>query len=446
MYSIFLKTLGQIVHFLLKLGFKNLIVSIFARKIEFEENNNGRKYNILALNPSRFRGDLEVFESSKEFKVFKIPFRLQALIFAFFFGKDIDCTNEVFFDTEQNSKFAKERKRYRDFLKIFLPGLYKCHNIHFVIGAAIHYRHDFDWGYVSNELLTPYIVLHRENLLASESMISHFKGYIKYLNRFPGTKIIVQNNIVKELIIKSKYAGDDQVTACGNLRMDNFLRKIREDDPSKVNNRVTFFSFLPGFFVFNDPKESIEHWPEDKSRGWYKLFENIHVLIASIARNNPDIDFVIKTKWEKNWINVIKELLYKNGLDVNKIKNLTITANVNPQDLILRSDVVCGFGSTALLEAAVAKKHVIIPMFDEPSLKKNRKYLLFPNQLDLFTIIKDKNKIEQEILRCVANPKVKSSLISKRIDLFEEMVSNTNGDSFERYKHAILESLERTVN
>ena len=49
----------------------------------------------------------------------------------------------------------------------------------------------------------------------------------------------------------------------------------------------------------------------------------------------------------------------------------------NAQKLILESDVVTGFCSTALLEAAIAGKAIVYPLFDEASNERYSDFLCF---------------------------------------------------------------------
>ena len=48
-------------------------------------------------------------------------------------------------------------------------------------------------------------------------------------------------------------------------------------------------------------------------------------------------------------------------MDVNSVKNFKVDCLVDAQKLILRSDVICGFNSTTILEAGITDKPVIIP-------------------------------------------------------------------------------------
>ena len=94
------------------------------------------------------------------------------------------------FIVEERSKIdlkkliKKNKKIFRNFLEDFLFKYYCFLKINSVIGAAIHYRQDIDWGEVSSRIGVPYIVLHKENLYAAEGYIKQFKIANKYREKF----------------------------------------------------------------------------------------------------------------------------------------------------------------------------------------------------------------------------------------------------------------------
>ena len=75
------------------------------------------------------------------------------------------------------------------------------------------------------------------------------------------------------------------------------------------------------------------------------------------------MEVVIKPKWGGRWLKQIDEILSKHDIYKGNLSNLTVDYKVDAQELISSSDVVIGFASTTLLEAAVAGKWVIVPNF-----------------------------------------------------------------------------------
>ena len=106
--------------------------------------------------------------------------------------------------------------------------------------------------------------------------------------------------------------------------------------------RVSFFSFAPGACL---PHLQLEYWPKDPKAGFVTFFRNAHVGFAELARERPDIEFVIKPKWGDRWIREIESVLRQGGVPAD-LPNLTIDATLDAHELILASNVVLGFGST----------------------------------------------------------------------------------------------------
>ena len=125
--------------------------------------NNG--ITILAINPDRFRdGELESLARSG-FSVLLMPYQWQTRVFYAYKDRS---SKEQFKNPPENSSIYIDRIRLRRYLSYLLKAIYLKKNINCVIGAGLFYNQDFDWGAVSTSIGTPYIVLHRENLVLTK--------------------------------------------------------------------------------------------------------------------------------------------------------------------------------------------------------------------------------------------------------------------------------------
>jgi len=86
--------------------------------------------------------------------------------------------------------------------------------------------------------------------------------------------------------------------------------------------------------------------------------------IREESENLEEIDFVLR----------------KNNTPLPKLGNLSIVVDVNVHDLILKLDVICGFGSATQLEAAVAGKRVITSYFDKALRPEYAAFIQFKNE------------------------------------------------------------------
>jgi hypothetical protein len=76
------------------------------------------------------------------------------------------------------------QSKLRTFLKIYLTALYKKLGVDGVIGAGINYKQDYDWGFVSDEIGVPYIVLQRENIANCAKWRNFFLMSYKRMKKF----------------------------------------------------------------------------------------------------------------------------------------------------------------------------------------------------------------------------------------------------------------------
>ncbi len=437
------------------------LVYMYSRVIEEVQPKTGNggndKPTILTLNSHRFRGDLEILANSNKFRLLKVPFDWQCYILALFNTSEVKKKYglEVYFNPRDNKKLIKIQYKSRKLLKIILSSLYTRLKVDCVMGAAVHYGQDYEWGMASDEIGVPYIVLHRENIfLSSPKSAEWFSNLLKQRNGFKGRHIIVHNEIARDVFVDSGYIASNNISALGSLRMDKYVAKVKSynnvhyNKSSHIRKKVTFFSFYHGVGL----EGLMPQWSDNQNHGFVRLFEHVHVSMARFAMQMRDVDFVIKPKWGGSWITKIETVLKENNIDVNKIENLSIlpvaslkmnetqkVPDTNAHNLIFESDVVCAFQSTTMLEAAIhADKKVIIPYFDEAKYPEYEGYLQFKDYYYLFDVAHSVDELEKLIIEGLEKPKrVDKDLLRKRYELFEMHVSSMEGDALDKYVNVI---------
>ena len=85
-------------------------------------------------------------------------------------------------------------------------------------------------------------------------------------------------------------------------------------------------------------------------------------VFGNLYRTARLIESIVNSFVKSEVENIKNEIQYG---DCESLKHLWASDFVPTSKLILESDVVCGFSSSALLEAAIAAKPVIVPLFDE---------------------------------------------------------------------------------
>jgi len=434
-----------------RLGIVWPFVLFFSRVVQEVKPDDGGvsidKPVLLALNPDRFVSDLNILANSKYFRILKVSFKWQTVLLMLFWPSNISSLFKLkrYYNPEDNESLIKIQKQIRKFMKNFLRSLYSRLNVNCVIGAGILYPQDYEWGLVSNSIGVPYVVMHRENLYSPTFLKKGLPDIFRQMNKFAGEHIIVHNEMIKSAIIDSGIVNPEKISSLGCLRMDEYCRRIRSLNTTtnsrktgRRRKKVAFFSFTYASSVKSKSYDCPdEHFSKNRDSGFIDLFEHVHVTIAKLSVEYRDTEFVIKAKWGGKWIDEIEYVLNNNGYKSENIDNLTITSDINAQDLIIESDVICSFSSTTVLEAAIAGKPVIIPNFDEASNPVYSKYIRFKDEYNIFDIADSVNEFEELVINRLKNPEVSEGCMQKRYELFEKYVSSMEGDALDKYVNVI---------
>jgi len=427
------------------------IVFVYSRVIK-EVASAHRKKDlpaILFLNHIRFRKDVEVLANTGEFRVLIIPEIWQARILTQFYPRGVTKT-QIFFP-EKYVEVVEAKRRLHDFLRNFLPHLYRILGIRCVVGASFFYSKDHDWGTISDEIGVPYVLIPRENYALETPDHIRYKDKDNYYElkniSFSGSMIICQNESLRDFFIDFGIVTPQRIIALGCLRMDEFIRNVKsyKKNVSK-RKKVVFFSFTLGANLKGHPDHVAYfvnvHWPSKPDVGWAKLFESTHSAYAKLAMKRPDVDFIFKPKWLGKWKDNIEEAISNQGIDIQRITNLYFTEE-DAGNLILDSDVVCGFGSNTIIEAGFARKPVIIPMYYEANRRDYAEYIHFHNYYHIFDIAESEKAFVNLIEEKLSNPIVDKELMKEREALFKYDFLSTKPDAAMKYTKVIKDVIRR---
>ena len=411
----------------LNFNLTSIIAFIYYLKTTSFSKERGKRLRLLALNFTRFNQDLELLEKTGEFKIYKLPFDWQSRFLNHFYNK-VDRSN---IGLKKINK--KKQKIFRIFLEDFLSKYYSLLKVNCVIGAAIHYKQDIDWGEVSSRIGIPYIVLHKENLYASEGYIKQFKIAMKHREKFSGSHVFVHNNIVKKTWLESNIIKKSNISVGGSMRMDDFIH-IKKNIKKKFD--LVFFSFAPGFPGLGGDI-SVNIFPKKNFPGFHNLSEKTHLEVILFAKNNPNLNVLIKPKWGGTWIKFIYDIAKKNRIEIERITNLKVDEKLNTHDVINSSKVFLGFNSSVLLEAAIKDKFIIIPIFEEALKKEYEEFIFFRQYLKYFKIANSKNELNKMIKEGLKNNNSFSKTLKYRKQLFNDYISPISKKSVKIYKEKI---------
>ena len=121
--------------------------------------------------------------------------------------------------------------------------------------------------------------------------------------------------------------------------------------------------------------------------------------------------------------------------------NLEIVEGGDPFELIIRSDVVSGFNTTALLEALAAGKPVVVPRFGEAFNEQMQPYIVHLE--DAVEYADSPDELVKRLRKHALNPTpVERKLSTTTARVLEKWVGNPDGLAGRRVCDAVLKETE----
>ena len=285
-----------------------------------------------------------------------------------FLPSEVDDNN--YFSASNASK--EGMFKYRRFLIDMWPAFDPYSHIRMVITGNFGYFAERELGAALESIRVPFVVLHKENLKTPGRVVFSERIYAERRGPFLGRKILVYNQIERDLMLRAGVITPDRVEVVGMPRLDLIHDWRRASAGLKPQPVVLFFSFLPvtGMpLIYRKGGNRKAHYVEkntDTSNGLHvsEFCKSVHRAVLQLAMDCPDISVVIKTKGRDRDRNGLIELLGIN--DAARLpSNISLVHDGSPFDLICKAAVVCGFNSTALLESLAAGKTVVVPSYAE---------------------------------------------------------------------------------
>lgn len=387
---------------------------------------------ILALSPSRFRGDLDVLEQTGAFSVLAIPEAWQnRIIYSFF---NIEPTFEAVYQPSTSREFEAHVKLER-FMRAFLPLLLRALKVDVLISAAVHYQSDYLWGSHASISGVPFVVFHRECFHTTQERrdfwIEKWKPTKKYVFDF----CIFHNEVIRKNYADSGVFPLEKTASFGALRMDAFVKRYyKKYPPLPAKKRITLFSFMHAVGLGG----KIPLWsPYDQPQGFTRMFEEVHVAFARFAEKHPDVECVLKPKWGGAWIDEFHKVFKRNNIDFKTLPNLKIMVDVDVHQLIEESNVVCGYGSTTLLEAGIIGRPVVITRMQEALWPEYENQIQMLSDLIHYDVAHNEAEFHHILERLLSAPEGSESAQAAREALFNKWISPVDASATENYAQCL---------
>ncbi len=410
---------------LIKLNLINLTIFIFKNflvKGRYNPKFKNKNINILFLTIEKFRSDFEMLSRNKSINLLFISEVWLNIFYKIFYGKvKMEKAVQKAYLKNPPEFYKRKRNQYQSFLNKTFESLLKKYKLDFVVSADVRYYSNIDWGIAAEKKKIKWVIFHRENLFASKDMYEHVKKRHMQWEKFYGSKIIVHNNIAKKMFIESKFIPDPKtIKVIGCMRMDNLFNKTKDKKYNSRKNTITLFSF----------KSETVRWPRS-------VFNKTHQMVALFAKENPNIEVVIKPKieitkktdWYESFYKSTKEI----SIDVNSLPNLSILPNADPHELIMKSLFTIGLHSSVVLESAIVGIPVIIPYFKEIRTKKYKDTTYFRDYLDCFDTPLSSEELLKNMYLRLNQRKISKNIQKRRVKMFENYMGKFDGSICKKY-------------
>ena len=414
-------------YFLLKVFvlFLIIIVLFYNYKLFFIKT----KKKGFALSSNRFREDLDILNTSKQIKIYRIPLKIQYNLISPYENIIKKYKSNYF---SNSSELIKEKEEYDKYLRNILKHFFEYFKFSFVLSAAVHYIQDYDIAKIAKEFGIRYIIFQRENFGIIKFQSKKVKDYYSSYQPSDADLIITQNFNTAEMLKSLDVGSKSKVLNLGCLRMDKLVESLKEKNNNQIkkNKTITFFSFAPnvGIHLSTYPPRVMSAFGGD---GLVKFFKNSHNEIINFAKNNKNINLVIKTKWENKWINKIKNN-WETETNSKLPDNCKITSTISALDLIKKSDLIISFNSTTILESGLRDIPVIIPKFDEAN-NKYPEYFNLEEYENAFIVVEKQFELKNVISKYLNEFNLSVDQRQKRNSLFEKYVSPLNYSILSKY-------------
>ena len=182
---------------------------------------------------------------------------------------------------------------------------------------------------------------------------------------------------------------------------------------------VLFFSFSPSAYIAPDLYRTGEI-------SWEKLFYDTHYSILDLAEAYPGIEFIIKTHPQQKITDI-------DFIDrIKQLRNVYFSEGARVSNhLIVNSNVVAGFLTTALIEAMVCGKPIVYSFWGDAKEKWKENIIPFHNSNALF-VANNKEDFKKKIIECINLKEIPKSQVKARKIFINEFFNQCDGKSAKR--------------
>jgi len=292
----------------------------------------------------------------------------------------------------------------------------------------------------------PFVALHKECRKTPRLADFYVWVYQTRKGPFQGSHVLTYNHIEADIQARAEVAPREINQVTGMARMDAVHRRRRSEAanwlPALPGHRPTilFFSVfeeygLPFIRRKVEGQQFDDALPDEYSAlNWSSLMTSLHHALVELGRGHPDLDVIIKTKGDPDSAQSLRRMF---GEVLKLPANVRLVSGGDPLDLIFAADVVCGFNTTALVEAIAADAAVVVPKFAGAIDPEMAGYVM-----DFGGAVVGAESLEQMTKSLVSlarrgRPEPTAELNDEQRRILDHWVGNADGRAGERVRDAV---------
>ncbi len=422
-------------------AFANLLITQLteinqeAKRIRPKVADRPDQPNCLVLHSDLFRGDLEALAASGKVRILTIPTGWQQTVHQAFYPKTVEITD--YYNAHQGSELSRRRESVISFLKPFFGKLNDKFSVNFVIAPNFRHVPDLDWGAAGQAVGMLDLVLFREGLVNFPRVFAGLLRRQEKFGRLRANFLFLTNRHIKRVMTESGFADESQMRIVGTPRMDRLVRRaggIREQS-RKINiekisePKIVVLYSSPGKFqkgFFDD--DGLWRPPGLPQHLFFQIFETIF----EFARDHQSVEVLIKVKKDRPSIVQLKEAFPNIAQTLIDQGNLRIECDVDLHLEMERASALVGLNSTAVLESGLFGRRVIVPFLREFRDSEWSERFGFKQDLAAFDVPEDQEDFRSMLEQCLVDPMASEQQVGKRLELFDDWVSNIDGSATKR--------------
>lgn len=330
-------------------------------------------------------------------------------------------------------KYKLARHKWSKAAPKALYRLYQIYPFDVIVSPSDTFFYIRDIVDASRNLGVPFIVAQKETTISPGTMNFHSKK-IKELFPFISDYMTVCSKRHKKFWLNAG-ACNEKIEITGQPRFDFYCKPKKWQSlkelgfPIDPNKKVVLFftyhldAYLP------------------KGQTWKELREDTENVLASLAKENY-CNVIIKPHPQHNDVDIeyfSSRLKLLSGS--SWLKYIFVTdRKVDARQLIVNSDIVIAFQTTALLESLAVAKRVIYTFWGETSKKFESYIIPYNHYSKIINCVHSPEELRKKIM--FEKDKISDESMRKRMNLFREYLGILDGKASERTWQVI----ERVIN